>query len=114
MVMQLYNFQTSATLVDIVLNDRSSPPKWTRCANLPVPMYAGSTAVDDHKIYITAGGTPNDDAYQHVWCYDATTNQWSQLPPSGHSLGVLCMIGSRLTIFGGYDSETNNITNKTK
>ena len=75
-------------------------------------MYGSSVAVDRDLVYVTGGDSPDTSALHQVFSYNITTNQWKQLPPSGHCCGVLLMIGQKLTIFGGQDSETYEIHNK--
>ena len=70
-----------------------------------------SVAVSNGTIYCT-GTTRNEDNQHDVYCYDTRSNQWKQLPRSGHFLGVIHMVDDKLTIFGGGDSTTGNIHNK--
>ena len=74
-------------------------------------MYDAYVAVSNGTIYCT-GTTPNIDNQHEVYCYDIKTNQWKQLPRSGHRQGVLHMVDDKLTIFGGIDSTTNKYHNK--
>ena len=74
-------------------------------------MYKAYVAVSNGTIYCT-GSTPNDDNDNDVYCYDTRSDQWKQLPRSGHRLGVIHMIDDKLTIFGGRDSITNKYHNK--
>ena len=43
---------------------------------------------------------------------DTNTDQWGQLPPSGHYYGIPHIIGGKLVIIGGRLSATNKRTNK--
>ena len=74
-------------------------------------MYSAYVAMSNGTIYCT-GTTPNDDDKHNVYYYDTTSNQWKQLPRSGHRLGVLHMVDDKLTIFGGSDSTTGKRHNK--
>ena len=85
--------------------------KWTQLADLPAPLYDVSVAVQHHKIYVTGDG-PIDDALHQVFVYDINTDQWGQLPPSGHYYGIPHIIGGRLAIIGGRLSATKKRTNK--
>ena len=85
--------------------------KWTQLADLPVPLYSVYTAVHHHKIYVS-GMSSVEDAYHQVYVYNIDTNQWGQLPPSGHCRGVPHIINDRLTIIGGVQSATKMRTNK--
>ena len=69
-------------------------------------MYDAYVAVSNGTIYCT-GTTPNEDNQHDVYCYDARSYQWKQLPRPGHRLGVIHMVDNKLTIFGGRDSTTN-------
>ena len=85
--------------------------KWTQLADLPAPLYGACVAVQHHKIYVT-GGSPVDDAKHQVYVYNINTDQWGQLPPSGHYYGIPHVIGARLAIIGGCLSAAEEMTNK--
>ena len=57
-----------------------------------------------HEIYVT-GDDPVEDALNQVYVYDINTDQWGQLPPSGHYYGIPHIIGGRL-------SATKKMTNE--
>ena len=85
--------------------------KWTQLVDLPAPLYDARSAVQHHKIYVT-GCSPVADAVHQVYVYDIITDQWGQLPPSGHSFGIPHIIGGKLVIIGGCLSATKKRTNK--
>ena len=85
--------------------------KWTQLADLPVPLTYVHLALQHHKIYVTGYG-PVEDALHQLYVYNINTDQWGQLPPSGHYLGVPYIIGGRLAIIGGRLSATKKMTNK--
>ena len=85
--------------------------KWTTCSDLPTPMYDAYVAVSNGTIYCT-GSTPCVDSRHKVYGYQIGTNQWKQLPRSGHSLAVIHVIDDKLTIFGGVDPTTDEYLNK--
>ncbi|XP_065886360.1 uncharacterized protein [Dysidea avara] len=85
--------------------------KWTRLADLPVPMYDAYVVVQDKKVYVT-GISPNDEALHQVYVYNINTDHWDQLPVSGHYFGIPQIIGGRLAIIGGRLSATKERTNK--
>ena len=103
---------SEAELLDL-LSTQEAPPlmpaltssryhiKWTQLADLPVPLYDAYVAVQHHKIYVTGGDSPVQDAVHNVYVYDINTDQWGQLPPSGHYKGTPHIIGGRLAIIGG-------------
>ena len=85
--------------------------KWTQLADLPAPLHDAYVAVQHHKIYVT-GASPIKDAEHQVYVYDINTDQWGQLPPSGHYYGIPHIIGGKLVIIGGRLSANNKRTNR--
>ena len=86
--------------------------KWTQLADLPAPLYAAYVAIQDKKVYVTVDVSPVEDAKHQVYVYDINTDQWDQLPPSGHYYGIPHIIGGKLVINGGRLSATKKMTNK--
>ena len=86
--------------------------KWTQLADLPAPLCDTYVAVQHHKIYVAGSDGPVEDTLYQVYIYDTNTDQWSQLPPSGHYYGIPRIIGGRLAIIGGRLSATKKRTNK--
>ena len=80
-------------------------------ADLPVPLFDAYVAVQHHKIYVT-GDSPVEGALDQVYVYDINTDQWGQLPPSGHYYGFPHIIGGKLVSIGGRLSATKKMTNK--
>ena len=85
--------------------------KWTQLADLPAPLFNVYVAVQHHKIYVT-GDSPVEGAKHQVYVYDINTDQWGQLPPSGHYYRIPHIIGGKLVIIGGRLSATKKRTNK--
>ena len=86
--------------------------KWTQLADLPAPLYDAYVAVQHHKIYVAGGDSPVENAEHQVYVYDINTDQWGQLPPSGHYYGIPHIIGGKLVIIAGCLSTTKEMTNK--
>jgi len=86
--------------------------KWDPCADLPKAMYDISISVDGNSVYCTAGGAPENETKNNVYCYDMITDQWDTLPPPGHCRGALCMVDDSLSIFGGWDPIAYQTLNK--
>ena len=86
--------------------------KWSQLADLPAPLCGAYVAVQYHKIYVTGGSSPVEGAEHQVYIYDFNTDQWDQLPPSGHYCGIPHIIGGKLAIIGGRLSATMMMTNK--
>ncbi|XP_065902784.1 uncharacterized protein [Dysidea avara] len=85
--------------------------KWTRLADLPVPMNFANVAAKDDKIFVTASSS-FDNTFHHLYVYDVNKDDWHTLPPSGHWDGIPHIIGDKLAIIGGYLSSTNKVTNE--
>ena len=75
-------------------------------------MFYISAVLHDKKVYIMAGDTPDYNAYENVYCYNITTDQWEQLPPPGHCQCILQIISDKLTAIGGVDNVTDDVTKK--
>ena len=115
--------QTFTNLLLYLLFTQDSPPlipaltsgkyhmKWTQLADLPAPLFDAYITVQCHKIYVI-GSSPDASAKHDVYVYDINTDQWGQLPPSGHYYGIPHIIGGKLVIIGGRLSATKKITNK--
>ena len=86
--------------------------KWTQLADLPAQIYHAYVAVQHHKIYVTGGSSLIEYARYQVYAYDINTDQWGQLPLSGHYYGIPYIIGGKLVIIGGCLSATKKMTNK--
>ena len=115
--------QSLANLLLDLLSTQEAPPlmpaltsgryhiNWTELADLPVPLYNAHVAVQDNKIYVIGDSPIQDDLHQ-IYIYDINSDQWDQLPPSGHYYGIPHIIGGRLAIIGGRLSATKKMTNK--
>ena len=85
---------------------------WEKYADLPSPMYSASAVLHKENIYVMAGTAPQNETYAYVFSYNITNNKWSRLPPPGHYMGRLQIINDQLTVIGGCDNDTNEVTNK--
>ena len=84
---------------------------WIQLADLPAPLYGAYVAIQQHKIYVTGGISSVGDALHQVYVYDISNDQWGQLPPPGHFLGIPHIIGGKSVIIGGRLSATKKRTN---
>ena len=85
---------------------------WEKCADLPSPMYEASAVLHKENNYVMAGGAPQNETLDYVFFYKININEWSRLPPPGHYMGRLQIIDDRLTVIGGRDNATNEVTNR--
>jgi len=104
-------FQEAPPLIPALTSGRYDI-RWTQLANLPAPVFDAFVTVQDKKVYVAGGNSPDFDAIRQVYIYDVNTDHWNQLPPSGHYCGVPHIIGGKLAIIGGCLSATNKRTNK--
>ena len=85
---------------------------WDKCADLPSPMYLASAVLHNEKVHVMAGGAPDIDTYHYVFSYDIFSNHWDTLAPTGHAFGILQIIDGKLSVIGGLDTNTGEVTNK--
>ena len=85
---------------------------WENCTDLPSPMYGASAVRHHDNVYVMAGAAPQDDTLYYVFSYNVSINEWSRLPPPGHYRGILQILNDKLTVIGGRDNATNEVTNK--
>ena len=85
---------------------------WEKCADLPSPMYDASAVLYKVNIYVMAGNAPQRETLYYVFSYDINNNKWSRLPPPGHYMGRLQIINDQLTVIGGCNNDTKQVTNK--
>ena len=102
---------TSALGLGEALQSGNYEISWTRCTDLPDPMYGASVAGDNQNIYVAAGCAPNVDTYDKIFWYKIKNGRWSQLPSPGHNLGILCMVDGKLNVFGGHNAVDKTATN---
>ena len=111
LLLDLLSTQEAPSLMPTLTSGRYQI-KRTQLANLPVPLRDAFVAVQHHKIYVTGGNGPVEHAKHQVYVYDVNTDQWGQLPPSGHYKGIPHTIGGKLAVIGGRLSATKMMTNK--
>ena len=85
---------------------------WEKCADLPSPMYDASAILHKENIYVMAGSAPQRETLDYVFSYNINNDEWSRLPPPGHYYGRLQIINDQLTVIGGLDTDTDEVTNK--
>ena len=85
---------------------------WEKCADLPSPMYLASAGLHNEKVHVMAGMASDGDTLRYVYTYDIHSNHWDTLPPPGHAHGVLQIIDGKLSVIGGWDTNTDEVTNK--
>ena len=85
---------------------------WEKRVDLPSPMYNASAVLHKENIYAMAGDAPQRETLDYIFSYNMNINEWSRLPPPGHYRGILQMLNNKLTVIGGVDNATDEVTNK--
>ena len=75
-------------------------------------MYFASAVLHNENVHIMAGAAPDKDTLRYVYTYDISSNHWDKLPPPGHIMGELQIIDGKLSVIGGRDINTDEITIK--
>ena len=75
-------------------------------------MYNASAVLHKENIYVMAGHAPQRETHYEVFSYNININEWSRLPPPGHYYGILQILNDKLTVIGGVDNATNEVTSK--
>ena len=86
--------------------------KWIQQSDLPAPMFDPYVTIQDKKIYVTGGTSPEDNAFDQVYIYDINANQWDHIPPSGQCGGIPQIVGGKFIVIGGLLPESKLDTNK--
>ena len=110
-VLTMQHLQEAPPLIPTLTSGRYHI-KWTKLANLPVPLYCSCVAVQDQIIYVAGHLSPFAEVREQIYAYNIATDQWSQLPSPGRYHGTPQTIGGRLSIIGGCLSGTGKRTNK--
>ena len=75
-------------------------------------MCLASAILHNEKVYVMAGAAPDKDTLRYVFTYDISSNHWDKLPPPGHIKGILQIIDGSLSVIGGRNINTGEVTNK--
>ena len=110
-MLHLLSIQEAPPLMAAFTSDRHRI-NWTRLADLPSPLYAAHAVIKEQKVYVAGGDSLFENTKNQIFVYDLTSDQWDELPPSGHYYGIPHIIGGKLAIVGGRLSATMRMTNK--
>ena len=80
---------------------------------LPMPTSRATAVVIGGKIYVSGGLCVNVEHTQLVQVYDTITAEWTTLPPSPIYRSESTLVNGQLTLIGGVDASTEEITNST-
>ena len=78
-----------------------------------MPTYHATAVVIGGKIYVSGGACVDIEHAQLVQVYDTITAEWTTLPPSPIYHGESTLVNGQLTLIGGRDASTGEITNST-
>ena len=80
---------------------------------LPIPACHATAIVIGGKIYVGGGFCVDVERSQLVQVYDTITAEWTTLPSSPISWSESTLVNGQLTLIGGLDASTREITNST-
>ena len=80
---------------------------------LPIPTSDATAVAIGGKIYVSGGFCVDVECSQLVQVYDTITAEWTTLPPSPIYRSESTLVNSQLTLIGGQDASTGEITNST-
>ena len=80
---------------------------------LPIPTCHATAVVIGGKIYVSGGLCVDFERSQLVQVYDTITAEWTTLPPSPIYRSESTLVNGQLTLIGGRDASTGEITNST-
>ena len=80
---------------------------------LPIPTSRASAEVIGGKIYVSGGLCIEGKGSQLVQVYDTITAKWATLPPSPIYWSESTLVNGQLTLIGGRNASTREITNST-
>ena len=80
---------------------------------LPIPTFCATAVVIGGKIYVSGGACVDVERSQLVQVYDTITAEWTTLPPSPIYHSESTLVNGQLTLIGGRDVSTRQITNLT-
>ena len=81
--------------------------------SLPIPTSRATAVVIGGKIYVSGGLCVDVERAQLVQVYDTITAEWTTLPPSPIYNSESTLVNGQLTLIGGRDASTGEITNST-
>ena len=97
-------FQSDVLLKGDKLQSIQLPP-------LPIPTCHATAVVIGGKIYVSGGFCVDVQRAQLVQVYDTITAEWTTLPPSPIYYSESTLVNGQLTLIGGRDASTGEITN---
>ena len=80
---------------------------------LPMPTSRATAVVIGGKIYVSGGLCVDVQRCQLVQVYDTITAEWTTLPPLPIYRSESTLVNGQLTLIGGIDASTEEITNST-
>ena len=99
-------FQSNVLLKGNKLQSIQLPP-------LPIPTCRATAVVIGGKIYVSGGLCVDVERAQLVQVYDTIAAEWTTLPPSPIYRSGSTSVNGQLTLIGGRDASTGEITNST-
>jgi N-acetylneuraminic acid mutarotase len=102
--MRLKNAFCSLVLISIVLQVHSQNIKWTKKADLPIPISKSKAAVVNGKIYVMGGTTPNFKGFCNAnYEYNPESDTWTKKKdmPTGRTNYAIAAVENKIYVIGG-------------
>ena len=96
---------------DLLLQSNSTLHS-VKLPDLSIPTRNATATIIGNTLYVSGGFCPDVESALLVQAYDINTGTWSTLPPSPVCYSESAVINGRLTLIGGQDTSTGNITNE--
>ena len=96
---------------DLLLQDNSTLHS-VKLPDLPIPTCNATATIIGNTLYVSGGACPDRRSALLVQAYDINTGTWSTLPPSPVYNSESAVISGRLTLIGGQDASTGEVTNE--
>ena len=96
---------------DLLLQDNSTLHS-IKLPDLPIPTYHATATIIGNTLYVSGGVCPDEESALLVQVYDINTGTWSTLPPSPVYNSESAVVNGQLTLVGGGDSSTGEVTNE--
>ena len=97
--------------IDLLLQDNSTLHS-VKLPDLPIPTYYATATIIGNTLYVSGGVCPDVESALLVQAYDINTGTWSTSPPSPVGYSESVVINGRLTLIGGRDASTGEVTNE--
>ena len=80
--------------------------------SMPIPVSHATASVHEGKVFVSGGIGGTEKSKRTVQIYCTQNHSWDTLPPAPMKLSPAAVLEGNLTLLGGIDCSTDNVTNK--